>query len=114
AVLIEHLGGKFPLWLAPEQLAILSVSEKHVEAASELYTKLREAGIRVVFDEANESLGKKIRAVKQAKLPGFVVVGDKEVESGRYVLEDRDGGKQELSADELVDHLRKAIESRSL
>ncbi len=114
AVLIEHLGGRFPLWLAPEQVAILPVSEKHNDPARELYAKLKAAGIRCMLDDANESLGKKIRAVKQQKIPAFVVIGDKEAESGQLTLEMSDGSKLEHSADELADYLKVKVSARSL
>lgn len=114
AFLIEKYAGAFPLWLAPEQIAVLPVSEKHGEYAKELSEKLKVAGIRSVFDEANDSLGKKIRNVKQNKLPYFIVVGDKEVESGQLPLENRSGEKVELTADELISKLQKEIKDKTL
>lgn len=114
AILIEHYNGEFPLWLAPEQIAILPVSEKHAEYAEKVHEDLKAAGIRSVLDEANESLGKKIRSVKQNKLPYFIVIGDKEVESGKLPLEDRSGNKLELSEEEIVTKLLAEIKTRSL
>lgn len=114
AFLIEKYGGAFPLWLAPEQVAVLPVSEKHVEYAGGVFTKLKAAGFRVVIDEANESLGKKIRNVKQNKLPYFIVVGDKEIESGQLTLEDRSGGKSEMSAEDVVAKLTEELESKAI
>jgi len=114
AFLIEKYAGAFPLWLAPEQIAVLPVSEKHVEAAKELATKLKEAGIRVVFDEVNDSLGKKIRNAKQDKLPYFIVVGDKEIESGNFPLENRNGEKVEMTAEEVITKLQKEIKEKAL
>jgi threonyl-tRNA synthetase len=114
AVLIEHYDGAFPLWLAPEQVAILPVSEAHHEYAGKVAAELKAAGIRVNFDNANESLGKKIRNAKQNKIPYFIVIGDKEVESGRLPLEDRSAGKTELTVVEITTKLTEDIKSRSL
>lgn len=114
AILIEHFDGMFPLWLSPEQIMILPVSEKHNDYAHELHIKLKEAGIRSVLDSANESLGKKIRNAKQGKVPYFVVVGDKEIESGKLPLENRTGEKSELSADEIIVKLQEEIKTRGL
>jgi len=105
AVLIEHLGGNFPLWLAPEQIRVVPVSDKHAEYATHVHQALRAVGIRAELDEADESMGKKIRSAKTARLPYFIVVGDKEVE-GKYVtLEKRDGTSQEITLDKLANHL---------
>ncbi len=105
AVLIEHLGGNFPLWLAPEQIRVVPVSDKHTEYATHVHKALRAVGIRAELDEADESMGKKIRSAKTARLPYFIVVGDKEVE-GKYVtLEKRDGTSQEITLDKLANHL---------
>lgn len=77
--LIEHYGGAFPAWLAPIQARILPISEKHVQYASDLYTKLKEQGLRVEIDERGESIGKKIRLAEIMKIPYMLVVGDREV-----------------------------------
>ena len=69
SVLIEHLGGAFPLWLSPVQVRVLPVSEKHTAYANEVLAALRAASIRTDVDDANESLGKKIRNAKTEKIP---------------------------------------------
>lgn len=114
AVLIEHLGGKFPLWLAPEQVAILPVSEKHADYAAGAFAALKAAGIRATLDDANESLGKKIRNVKQSKVPYFIVIGDKEMESGALPLEGRTGEKHELSLEQIVAEVKAEIAAKTL
>ena len=93
AVLLEHLAGVLPLWLSPVQARILPVSEKHVEYGREVLAALRQANIRADLDEADESLGKKIRNAKTEKLPYFLVVGDAEVAGKTATLESRDKGK---------------------
>ncbi len=114
AVLIEHLAGNLPLWLAPIQIAVVPVAEAHNVFAGEIYTKLKSAGLRVEFDDSNESMGKKIRNAKKAKLPYFLVIGDKEVERGGVTLEDRDGSSEELSLDDLMKRLLEEIETKKL
>ncbi len=110
AVLIEHLGGNFPLWLAPEQLRVIPVSDAHHEYAGTVYAQLKAIGIRASFDDANESLGKKIRSAKQARLPYFVVIGDKEVEAKNVTLESRNGESKQVDMHALGNHLLTEID----
>lgn len=112
AVLIEHLGGNFPLWLAPVQLAVIPVSEAHSEYATMVYKELKSIGIRVSFDSSNESMGKKIRNAKKDKLPYFVVIGDKEVANKTVTLEARDGTSKEVSRNELGNSLLAEIDTK--
>jgi threonyl-tRNA synthetase len=112
-VLIEHYGGKFPLWLSPTQISILPIADAHKEYAEKVHESLKEAGIRADIDESNESLGKKIYATKKQKTPYFVVLGDAEVEKGSVTLEHRDEGKiGELSIEELVEKLSTEIKEK--
>lgn len=112
AVLIEHYNGAFPLWLSPVQIAVLPVGETHRERAREIAAALKQAGIRAVIDEANESLGKKIRNAKQDKLPYFAVIGDKEIEAGNITLESRSGGSEQIEIEALVAKLKKEVEEK--
>lgn len=106
AVIIEHFAGNFPLWLAPQQVAIIPVSEAHNEYASEIFKSLQEAGLRVEMDDSSESMGKKIRQAKKMKLPYFIVIGDKEIETKTVTLESRDTGEPVvISVNELLDKL---------
>lgn len=114
AVLIEHLGGNFPLWLAPTQIAVIPVAEVHNQYAQEIAKELEQAGLRVELSDENDSLGKRIRSAKQAKLPYFAVIGDKEVEGQTVTLESRDGQSQEISRSELVTYLNQLIQNKSL
>lgn len=97
AVLIEHLAGKFPFWLAPEQIRLIPVSDSHIEFTNKIYQDLKAVGIRVEVDASKETLGKKIRSGKQDKLPYLVVIGDKEIESGVVKLEGVDTQEVEVS-----------------
>ncbi len=114
AVLIEHVGGNFPLWLAPEQVRIIPVADVHHTYAEEVYHALKAIGVRVKLDIDNESMGKKIRAAKQAKLPYFIVVGDKEVADKMVTLESRDGSSQELHLHTIGNHLLAEIETKKM
>ena len=78
AVIIEHFGGAFPLWLAPVQATIVPVSDKFTDYGRSVYDSLIAAGIRAEFAEADESLGKRIRAAEMMKVPYIIVVGEKE------------------------------------
>ena len=114
AFLIEKYGGAFPLWLAPVQAKVLSVSEKHADYAKEVAEALKAANIRAEADDSNESLGKKIRAAKMEKVPYVLVVGDKEVESKTVTPESRDAGKLDaMSVDDFISRASEEIKNRS-
>lgn len=84
-ILIEHTAGKFPVWLAPEQIRVITVNQEDptVKFAEELEEKARELGLRIAVDNSNESVGKKIRAAEVMKIPVSVVIGQKELETGK-------------------------------
>jgi threonyl-tRNA synthetase len=85
SVYLEHTDGKFPLWLAPEQLRVVTLNDEEavVNAANEVVKKAREAGLRSELDDSNESVGKRIMEAEQMRIPYTVVIGGKEVESGQ-------------------------------
>lgn len=114
SVIIEHFAGAFPLWLSPVQVRVLTVSDKHKAYAEEVYETLREAGIRTELDDSDESLGKKIRNAKTEKLPYFLVIGDKEIESKNVTVEHRDGSSEELPTENLIEKLKSETESKQL
>lgn len=114
AFLIEKYAGAFPLWLAPEQVRVLPVSEKHNEYAAEVVSTLKAANIRVTGDLASDSLGKKIRAGKTEKVPYLLVVGDAEVEAKTVTVESRDKGKLDaMSIDAFVTSTKDEIAKRA-
>lgn len=82
AVLIEHTGGKFPLWLTPDQVAIMPISEKFNEYAYKIKETLEEDDIRVIVDDRNEKIGRKIRDNELKRIPYMLIVGEKEAENG--------------------------------
>ena len=91
-ILTEHYAGKFPVWLAPVQVKVLSVSEKSFTYAEEIYDRLRDSGIRVELDNSDEKIGYKIRQAQLQKIPYMLVLGEKEAESMNMVaVRTRDG-----------------------
>lgn len=114
AVLIEHLGGNFPLWLAPEQVRIIPVSDTHNEYAQQVYEELNAIGIRAFADMSNDSMGKKIRKAKTERLPYFVVVGDKEVADKLVTLESRKGTTESMTLESLGNHLLAEVDTKNM
>ena len=103
AVLLEHCGGNFPLWLTPEQVKILPVSDKYNDYAKEVAQFLEISDIRALVDERNEKIGRKIRDAEVSKTPFMLIVGDKEVESGQLSVRRHSQGDQgAMSKEELV------------
>ena len=90
-VLIEHFAGSFPLWLSPVQAILVTVTDNHIPFAQDVFTQLREAGVRVQHDFRNEKLSFKIREAQLQKIPYMLVIGDKEVEQGTVTPRYRDG-----------------------
>ncbi len=114
-IMIEHFAGAFPTWLAPTQVRILPISEAHHSYAHEVTAKLKENGVRVICDDMNETLGKKIRNAKMDKVPYLLVLGDKEVESKGVTVEKRGTDKgQAMGLDEFIADITTEIKQRSL
>lgn len=103
AILIEHFAGDFPLWLAPVQVAILPISDKFNDYASAVEKQLKAAGVRTLLDDANESVGKKIRNSEKMKYPLMLVVGEKEIEAKATAVRSRkDGDKGLMTVDQIL------------
>jgi threonyl-tRNA synthetase len=92
-VLTEHVGGSFPVWLAPEQIALLTVSEKFNDYARTVQRTLQERGFRVTADLSSDKLGAKIRQARLMRIPYLGVIGQKEVEGHGLALRSRDENK---------------------
>ena len=104
AVLTEHCAGKFPLWLTPDQIAVLAISEKYEEYASDVYTKLKEKDIRGIFDNRDEKIGRKIRDAEVQKIPYMIIVGEKEQENNQVsVRRQGEGDLGSMSLDEFIE-----------
>ncbi len=114
-ILIEHFAGAFPFWLAPEQVRILTISEKFAEYAKHIATTLLMYKFRVETDFRSEKIGSKIRDAQLAKVPVMLVIGAKEAESGTLSYRDRVGGDLgSFSIDEVIRKLNADNASRSL
>jgi threonyl-tRNA synthetase len=114
-VLIEHFAGAFPLWLAPVQIAVLPIADRHIEYSKQLASELEAAGFRVETNSSNEKVGAKIAVAETQKIPYMLVIGDKEVESGGVSLRGR--GRHDLGAftrEDLLKKLKAEVENPKL
>ena len=106
AVLIEHTAGHFPLWLTPDQVAILPISEKYNDYAKELQAYFDNAGVRAIVDDRNEKIGRKIRDNELSRIPYMVVVGEKEAAEGLVAMRKQGGGEQAtMTKEEFVNRI---------
>lgn len=114
AFLIEHYAGIWPLWLAPVQVAIVPVSEKHIDGAEAIAREFKKVGVRVSIDKADETVGKKIRKTSQSKVPYALVIGDKELEGGNLMVRVRGQEEQvEMPKSEFIEKVKGEIENRA-
>ena len=95
-ILVEHYVGAFPLWLAPEQVMIMTISDRHIPDAEALLERLKSSGIRAEGDFRNEKIGFKIREAQMLKVPEMWIIGDREVAEGRVSIRTREGEKTDL------------------
>jgi threonyl-tRNA synthetase len=113
-VIIEHYAGIYPVWLAPTQIKIVSVAEAHVTGAQKLAAEFKAAGIRVEVDDANETVGNKIRKAVNEKVPYMLVIGDKEVNSENLNVRDRGAqDTREIAKDKFIAEVLEQIKNRS-
>ena len=113
-ILTEHFGGAFPLWLAPVQAKILTITDRADAAAKALHAQLEHAGIRAETDLRNEKIGFKIREAQLQKIPYMLILGDKEIESGVVAVRTRDGKELgAVSTDVLIARLREEVSSKA-
>jgi len=109
-VLIEHYAGNFPVWLAPVQAIVLTVTDSQIPYAQQVFDALRAAGVRVQKDFRNEKLGFKIREAQLQKIPYMLVIGDKEVESATVTPRFRDGSNLvPMKPAEFADHINNEV-----
>jgi threonyl-tRNA synthetase len=111
-ILTEHLGGEFPLWLAPVQAIVLPISDRHAEAARTVAAQLRAGGLRPEVDERTESIGRKIRDAELRKVPYMLVVGDREAEGGSVAV--REHGRGDTGTEPVADLVKRLSERSSL
>ena len=114
ALLIEKYAGAFPMWLAPEQVRILPISDKFIDKAKEVKEKLLDAEIRVSLDDRAEKIGYKIREAQLQKIPYMLIVGEKEVESGTVSVRSRkDGDLGAVKVEEFIDRAVEEIKTKA-
>ena len=114
AYLLEKYAGALPLWMSPEQVRILPVTDRAKEYAENIKQKLDDMDVRVTVDNRNEKIGYKIRQAQLEKVPYFFIVGDKEVEDGTVSLRSRKDGDLGASAlDAVVDKIMKEIVTKA-
>ena len=106
AILLEHTGGNFPLWLTPEQVIILPISEKYEKYAKNVLTLLDNSDIRATIDNRNEKVGRKIRDAEMMKLPYMIIVGEKEMEGGTVsVRKHKEGDVGSFTVNDFINYL---------
>jgi len=109
-VLIEHCGGKFPLWLTPEQYALLPISERFNDLCKEIQSELAAHDIRGIIDDRNESIGRKIRDTELKKIPFMLIIGDKEAEARTVsVRRQGEGDKGSMSIPEFINFFKELL-----
>ncbi|CAN5849364.1 threonine--tRNA ligase [soil metagenome] len=116
AILIEHFGGAFPIWLAPVQVVVIPISDEQMDSARALRDQLVEAGVRAELDQRNETLNYKIREAETQKVPYMAVVGGREAEAGTAAVRMRGAGKKQvvIARADFIARVREQITSRSL
>lgn len=113
-ILIEHFAGAFPLWLSPEQVRIMTITDRADEAALSLKEQLENAGLRVETDLRNEKIGFKIREAQMQKVPYMLILGDKEVESGVASVRSRkEGDLGAMSPEALIEKLTREVAEKA-
>lgn len=110
AVLIEHCAGNFPLWLTPEAIAVLPISEKYHEYAQKVVNVLNKADIRGLLDDRNEKVGRKIRDAEMKKIPFMLVVGEQEMQTETIAVR-KHGGEEvgKFKLDEFVSYFNEQL-----
>ena len=110
AVLLEHTGGKFPLWLTPDQVVVLPISEKYNDYANEVARQLNIADVRAQVDDRNEKIGRKIRDNELKRIPYLLIVGEKEAEENKVsVRAQGEGDKGQMTIAEFIDFMRSLV-----
>ena len=115
AVLIEHFAGVFPVWIAPVQVKLIPIADRHAEYAHKVAARLNAEGFRVEVDERSERMNAKIRDAQVMKIPYMLVVGDKEAEAGAVAVRLRSGEDlRAMPLDDFIAMAKRIVESKSL
>ena len=112
-ILIEHFAGSFPVWMAPNQVRVMPITDKQQAYAKEVNDKLFELGYRTQLDDRNEKIGKKIREAQVQKVPFMLIIGEKEAESGTVAVRQRHGGDLgAMTLDDFIARMQKDIDEK--
>jgi threonyl-tRNA synthetase len=113
-ILLEHLGGELPPWLAPVQAVVVPIADRHVDYAGVVASRIDAAGLRAEQDWRPESVGRKIRDAELRKIPYMLVVGDREQEGESVsVREHRRGDVGSMGVEEFIAHLQEQVQNRA-
>jgi threonyl-tRNA synthetase len=114
-ILLEHYAGAFPVWLAPVQVVVMPIADRHLEYARRVLSKLSDAGLRVELDDRSEKINYKIREAQIQKIPYMLVIGDREAAAGKVAVRNRKKGDLGTrSVDEFLAGVTQIVESRSI
>ena len=114
-ILIEHFAGAFPTWLAPVQVKVLPISDKHMEYGTKVLAELENAGIRAEIDSRAEKIGYKIREAQMQKIPYMLVVGAKEEEEGLVSVRSRfEGDEGQTKIEAFIENIKKEIAEKTV
>lgn len=113
-ILTEHYAGAFPTWLAPVQVKLLPIADRHIDYVRQLQEKLEKAGIRCELDDRSEKIGFKIRSAQLEKIPYMLVVGDKDIEAGTVAVRSRKSGDEGASTiEEFIERIQKEVAEKA-
>ncbi|MBQ5639576.1 MAG: threonine--tRNA ligase, partial [Bacteroidales bacterium] len=109
AVVLEHTAGHLPIWLSPDQVKVLPVSEKYADYAEKVCELLKNSEIRASLDSRNETLGKRIREISLLRVPIIAIVGEKEVNEGTVSVRRRGEDLGSMSAEDFIKYIKSAV-----
>ena len=113
-ILLEHLNGNLPMWLSPNQIRILPMTDRNIESSKKVENELKQQGFRVDLDERAESMSKKVRDAQLEKYNYMIIIGDKEEKSGKYSIRTREGRVEfDVSPEEFIEKIKKEVQNRS-
>ena len=113
-LLIEKFGGAFPLWISPEQVRVLSLTERTADKCNEITAELKRRGILATADNRNEKIGYKIREAQVDKVPYMLIIGDKEAEENVVSVRHRNDDIGKMSFDEFYAKIREEIDTKAV
>jgi len=113
-IILEHFGGNLPIWLSPIQVKILPITEKHLAFAKKIFKQIKNQGVRIEVDKKNDTLQAKIRNAQTERIPYMIIVGDKEIKSGKIALRLRTGENKQVDTNSFINDTKRLISERSL